>query len=184
MSHSSEVGFNPAEFTARREAEDNPEISDAEHIRESARNVRFQLLETDWERIKRGIDSAIPKSTQILTSGAANWIGPVGFVKMNIEAVSGTTFAGQELTALGRLNHVILQGLNAYAHVAGLVEREWTAAGAAYGVSWVLDAVQYYPPIISALRDLSQRAHMEGLSENLEQEVNALEGQKKQKSVD
>ena len=161
----SELVFNP-ELRAQRDQENNPETSEAELIREAARNLRFELLETDWERIKRGIDSLIPKSVQILTSNAANYIGPLGAIKMGTEAVAGKTFAGQKLTPLGRINHFILQGLNVYAHYAAF-KGKWGQAGLAYGVSWSMDAVQYYPEILSSLRDLAKRSRIGELEGHL-----------------
>src|SRR3989338_1097833 len=142
------------------EAEPNLEISEAERTREAARDLRFELLKTDWEYYKeKYIDSIIPKSAQILGSRAANYIGPLGFVKMNIEAATGTTFVGQKLTPLGRINHVIIQGLNAYAHYLPFDEG-FGPAFKAYAASWAVDSVQYYPEIISALSALAKRGKM------------------------
>ena len=174
MIESSELGFDPSEFAANQEIEGNVENSEAERIRESARNLRFELLQTDWERIKGGIDSLLPKSAQVLSSSVVNYT-PIGIAKMVGEGIAGKTIAGQELTPLGRLNHFILQGLNVYAHYVGIAEHKWGAAGLAYGASWVMDAVQYYPPIISALRDLAQRGKMDGVAENLGKLENVLD---------
>src|SRR3989338_648011 len=93
------------------EAEPNLEISEAERTREAARDLRFELLKTDWEYYKeKYIDSIIPKSAQILGSSAANYIGPLGFLKMNKEPVKGTPLVGKNFLLLGELTMLLSKG--------------------------------------------------------------------------
>lgn len=74
-----------------------------------------------------------------------------GVFKMTLEAILGRTLVGgRKLTIVGRLNHLVVQGTNLTAYYWVLTGR-FKDGAMIYGVSWLLDSIQYYPEILGAL---------------------------------
>jgi hypothetical protein len=109
-----------------------------------------------------------------LASVGANYAGFVGTVKMGIEAYKGQTTDGKKLTAFGRINHAIVQGLFVAAWGLGL-HGNYESAGAAYAASWAADGIQYYPEIIASLIDLADKMAKPAVARKLDKIRGALD---------
>lgn len=144
------------------------ESPEAREVIETARQERLGLLQGVFDRLGKAIDAKFSKPVQFLGSTAFNYVGLPGAIKMMGEAYRGTLTTGQRLTPLGRMNHVLIQGTNLLAY--GLaIQGRFKEAGISYAASWAVDAVQYYPEILKALRELAASRGLTGIDESLRQ---------------
>lgn len=144
--------------------------AEREKIKETAREGRLQIMQ-DWiAKLARSIEDKIPedirKPVRTVVSNNLNDLGPIGTFKQTQEAIKGVTWDGKKLTPVGRLNHVVVQGLFMYAWQQGL-QGDFETSGAAYAASWAFDIVQYYPNTISGLISLAEKYGKPGVTEKL-----------------
>lgn len=136
-------------------------------IMERAQERRRGILTKSIGRWGDELKTKVPKPAQVLLSTGFNYVGIPGAIKMVGEAVRGKTVTGQELTPLGRLNHGLIQGTNALAYYSA-IRGEFKRAGIIYASSWALDGIQYYPEILKALGELSQKRNLPKLQRTFE----------------
>jgi hypothetical protein len=143
-------------------------------VMERAREGRQGILLDYLKNVGEFIDERVPQSVKSLASVGVNYAGFIGTVKMGMEAYKGETVDGKKLTALGRINHGVVQGLFVSAWALGL-QGNYESAAAAYAASWAADGVQYYPEIIASLIDLADKMAKPAVTNKLNKIRDALD---------
>lgn len=125
-------------------------------ILEQAITERLGILTDIIGRIAEDLKLKTPKPVRTLVANGINIAGIPGAIKMIGEAATGKTLGGKELTPIGRINHLLVQGTNVLAYYLA-INGDFTEAGISYVSSWALYGAQYNPETIGALGKLAEK---------------------------
>ena len=151
-------------------------------IMEQARDGRLEILKGYLEPIRKFITEN--RAIRSIGSNVLNDAFLFGTYKQTSEAIRGRTWDGKQLTALGRINHLIVHALYLYAiKESGMGVWEFyngglgvpgttiTKSGTAYMASWFFDVVQYHPNtvsnILSLIEDSARKRGYESVASGL-----------------
>ncbi len=150
------------------------EFLNSQEIMERSQRGRELIFAEHLADIGDLIDEHTPQHIKSLVSMGANYFGFAGTVKMGIEAGAGQTADGKKLKVLGRINHLVIQGLFLAAWRLGW-QGDYESAGTAYTASWIADGIQYYPEIITSLVDWANKKGKTGIAAKLDKIRSALD---------
>lgn len=146
---------------------------------ERAQEGRVRVLDSFLARLREEIDKKIPPEVQRSISSAADLTPIVNSYKMSLEAATGKTAAGERLSPRDRILYSLIVGTNLGA--AGLATAgNFKMAGASYGASWVLFALQRGPNMAKDVKEMAMKYGVPAL----EKLVDGFEGMDLQETYD